>query len=97
MAQSLSGEEPVETLEALIGNKSGVVEYIVYEVSGLGGFRREGGKWIPDTQDIPDQFDEMKIIDLDINNVGDLLAKWDAEGKISEEEIMQYALPEETE
>jgi hypothetical protein len=97
MAQSLSGEESVETLEALIGNKSGVVEYIVYEVAGLGGFRREGGKWVADTQDTPDQFDEMKIIDLDISSVGDLLAKWDTEGKLSEEEVMKYALPEETE
>jgi hypothetical protein len=98
MAQLLSGDnEPVETLEALISNEEDVVEYILYHVEGLGEFRREGGKWIVNTQDVPEQFNEMKIIDLDISNIGGLLAKWDAEEKISEEQIMQYALSEETE
>ena len=98
MAQLLSGDnEPVEILEAQISREEDVVEYILYRVEGLGEFRREGGKWIVNTQDVPEQFDDMKSIDLDISNVGGLLAKWDAEEKISEEEIMQYALPEETE
>ena len=98
MAQLLSGDnEPVEILEAQISREEDVVEYILYRVEGLGEFRREGGKWIVNTQDVPDQFDDMKSIDLDISNIGGLLAKWDAEEKISEEEVMQYALPEETE
>ena len=98
MAQLLSGDnEPVEILEAQISREEDVVEYILYRVEGLGEFRREGGKWIVNTQDVPDQFDDMKSIDLDISNIGGLLAKWDAEEKISEEEIMKYALPEETE
>jgi hypothetical protein len=94
---AISNEEPVETLEALINREEDVVEYILYQVDGLGEFRRKGGKWVVNTQDVPEQFDDMKSIDLDISNVGGLLAKWDAEEKISEEEIMQYALPEETE
>ena len=94
---AISNEEPVETLEALISREEDVVEYILYYAEGLGEFRREGGKWIFNTQDVPEQFDDMKSIDLDISNVGGLLAKWDAEEKILEEEIMQYALPEETE
>lgn len=94
---AISNEEPVETLEALIGNKSGVVEYIVYEVAGLGSFRREDGKWVVDTEDTPDQFDEMKIIDLDINGVAELLEKWDSKEELTEEDLMKYALPEESE
>ena len=89
--------DKVENLEALISREEDVVEYILYYVEGLGEFRREGGKWIVNTQDVPEQFDDMKSIDLDVYNLGDLLVKWDSEEKISEEQIMQYALPEETE
>jgi hypothetical protein len=89
--------DKVENLEALISREEDVVEYILYYVEGLGEFRREGGKWIVNTQDVPEQFDDMKSIDLDVYNLGDLLVKWDSGEKISEEQIMQYALPEETE
>jgi predicted ATPase len=94
---AISDNERVETLEALIGNKSGEVEYIVYEVGSLGSFRREGGKWIVNTEDTPDQFDEMKIVDLDISKVPELLQKWDSKEKLTEEELSSYALPEESE
>jgi hypothetical protein len=94
---AISNEGPVETLEVLISNKDSAVQHLVYEVAGLGGFRREGGKWVPDVEDTPDQFDEMKVIDIDMNKASDLVAKWDSGEKLSEEDFKQYELPEEAE
>ena len=94
---AISNEGPVEALELLISNKDSNVQYLVYEVASIGSFRREGGKWVPDVEETPDQFDEMKVFDIDMNKAEEVLAKWDAEGKISEEEVSQYEAPEESE
>lgn len=94
---AISNEGPVETLELLVGNKDSSVQYLVYEVAGLGSFRREGGKWVADLEETPDQFDEMRVFDIDMNKASDFVAKWDAEGKISVDEVSQFEAPEEAE
>lgn len=94
---AVSNEEPVETLELLVGNKDSSVQYLVYEVAGLGSFRREGGKWVADLEETPDQFDEMRVFDIDMDKASDFVAKWDAEGKVSVEEVSQFEAPEEAE
>jgi hypothetical protein len=48
-------------------------------------------------EDTPDQFDEMKIIDLDISKSQELLDRWDAEEDLQEEDLLPYQLPEESE
>ncbi len=92
-----TNEESVETLELLVGNKDNSIQYLVYGVLGLGDFRRENGKWIPHTEDTEDQFDDMRIFTIDMNKASDFVAKWDAEGKVSVEEVSQYEAPEESE
>lgn len=94
---AVSNEEPVETLELLVSNKDSSVQYLVYEVAGLGSFRREGGKWVADLEETPDQFDEMRVFDIDMDKASDFVAKWDAEGKVSVEEVSQFEAPEEAE
>ena len=89
--------EAVETLEALIDPKTREVKFIVYEVEGVGDFRREGGKWIPDLEEFPGQFNDLNIIDLDIEKAMPLIEKWDAGEGMSEEDVQEFALSEEEE
>ena len=92
-----TNEESVETLELLVGNKDSSIQYLVYGVLGLGDFRRENGKWIPHTEDTEDQFDDMRIFTIDMNKASDFVAKWDAEGKVSVEEVSQFEASKEAE
>jgi hypothetical protein len=92
-----TNQEPVEMLELLVSNKNSEIKYLIYEVVGLGGFRREGGKWVPNLEETDDQFDDMRVFNIDINKSSDLLTKWDSGEELSEEDINQYLLPEETE
>jgi hypothetical protein len=89
--------ESIETLEALIDPRTREVKYIAYQVEGVGDFRREGGKWIVDLEDTPGQFDDLDIIDLDISKAMPLIEQWDTGEAMSEEDVKEYALPEEEE
>ncbi len=89
--------EQVETLELLVSNKDASIQYLVYEVAGLGAFRREDGKWVPHLEETEDQFDDMRVFNIDMNKGSDFVAKWDSEGTVSVEEVVPYELSEESE
>jgi hypothetical protein len=90
----MATNNPVETLEALISPKTGEVMYLAYQVEGVGDFRREGGKWVPDFEDSAGQFDDLDIIDLDISKAMPLIDKWDTGEGMSREDVKEYALTE---
>jgi hypothetical protein len=89
--------ESIETLEALIDPKTREVKHLAYQVEGVGDFRREGGKWVPDLEEFSGQFDDLNIIDLDISKAMPLIEQWDTGEAMSEEDVKEYALPEEEE
>jgi hypothetical protein len=89
--------ESIETLEALIDPRTKEVKYLTYQVEGVGNFRREGGKWIVNLEDTPEQFDDLNIIDLDISKAMPLIEQWDTGEAMSEKDVKEYALPEEEE
>ena len=55
----------VETLDALLDPQTREVKALVYQVAGLGLFRREDGKWVPDYEKEENEYDDMPFVELD--------------------------------
>lgn len=87
----------LETLEALIDPRTREVKYLTYQVEGVGEFRREGGKWVVNLEETPEQFDDLDVVDLDISNAMPLIEQWDTGDGVLEEDVRKYELPEEEE
>lgn len=86
----------VETLEALIDPKTAEVRHIAYQIEGVGDFRRENGKWVPDNEEAePGQFDDLNIRELDTTKAMPLIERWDTGESLSEDDVLEYELSEE--
>lgn len=86
----------VETLEALIDPKTSEVRHIAYQIDGVGDFRRENGKWVPDNEEAePGQFDDLDIRELDTTKAMPLIERWDTGESLSEDDVLEYELSEE--
>lgn len=87
----------VETLDALLDRDTREVKVLSYQVSGLGLFRRDNGKWVPDYEDAEDEYDDMLVIELDPSKSTPVIEKWDAGEGLMDDDLQEYALPEESE
>jgi len=87
--------DSVENLEALIDPETSEVKHIAYQIEGMGEFRRENGKWVPDTNEAePGQFDDLDIKELDTTKAMALIERWDTGESLSESDVLEYELPE---
>lgn len=87
----------VETLDALLDRETREVKVLSYQVSGLGLFKRDNGKWVPDYEETEDEYDDMLVIELDPSKSTPVIEKWDAGEGLMDDDLQEYALPEESE
>jgi|DEB0MinimDraft_10_1074344.scaffolds.fasta_scaffold01120_2 hypothetical protein len=85
----------VEQLEALLDPETREVKYLMYMVSGLGSFLRKDGKWVVAYEETDNQFEDLPIIDLDPSKSMPLIEKWDTGEGVKDDDLQEYALPEE--
>lgn len=82
-----------QSVEALT-NDSGELVAVVFNVVGLGVFFRVDEKWEPATPEMSETYDGSTITDIDYDKSAGLVERWDAEEKLTEADLADYAVKE---
>jgi hypothetical protein len=82
-----------QSVEALT-NDSGELVAVVFNVVGLGVFFRVNEKWEPATPEMSETYDGSTITDIDYDKAAGLVERWDAEEKLTEADLADYAVKE---
>jgi hypothetical protein len=83
----------IQTLEVLLDPKTREIKYFTYLVEGLGDFRREGSKWVPNYEETDGQFEELVVFELDATKSRELVDKWDT-NTLTESDLAEYVIEE---
>lgn len=82
-----------QSVEALT-NEAGELTAVVFDVTGMGTFFRNEGKWVPATAEESEKYDGATITDIEIDRAKELVERYDAGDKITEAELADYAVKE---
>lgn len=78
----------------VLTNEAGELTAVVFDVSGLGTFFRSEGKWVPATPEEAAKYDGATTTDIEIDRAKELVERYDAGDKITEAELVDYAVKE---
>lgn len=84
-----------QSVEALTDEESKELMTVVYDVENLGTFFRIEGEWKMGTPEIAEEYDGAVVTPIEYNKATELVEKFDAGEKMTEDDLDEYAAPEE--
>lgn len=86
-----------QAVEALTDEDTKKLLTVVYDVENLGSFFRIGGEWKMGTPEIAEEYDGAVVTPIKYEKAAELVEKFDAGEEITEDDLEEYAAPEEEE